>query len=143
MRIQQNMDVQNSIIKDQADANSASKSTHKNKNSVTVSGEALNENSPLSQRQSLAKKQALKVVSDAFGGEKNMRAIKNKFSNYTGGLNRVVEVYDVNGQLIKSYKGKFDIEYEDERILFDDEDGNRHIIYFKTGQVIVDEVKGE
>ena len=74
MRIQQNMDVQNSIIKDQADANSASKSTHKNKNSVTVSGEALNENSPLSQRQSLAKKQALKVVSDAFGGEKKLDA---------------------------------------------------------------------
>ena len=67
MRIQQNMDVQNSIIKDQTDVNSASKSTHKNKNSVTVSG-------ALSQRQSLAKKQALKVVSDAFGGEKKLDA---------------------------------------------------------------------
>jgi len=74
MRIQQNIDVQNSIIKDQADVNSASKSTHKNKNSVAVSGAAIKENSPLSQRQNLAKKQALKVVSDAFGGEKKLDA---------------------------------------------------------------------
>ena len=70
MKIQQNMDVQNNIIKDQADVNSASKSTRKNKNSAVVSGAALKENSPLSQRQSLAKRKALKVVSDAFGGEK-------------------------------------------------------------------------
>ena len=74
MRIQQNMDVQNNIIKNQAGVNSASKSTHNNKNSVAVSGATLNENSPLSQRQSLAKKQALKVVSDAFGGEKKLDA---------------------------------------------------------------------
>ena len=32
MRIQQNMDVQNGIIIDQTDVNSASKSTHRNKN---------------------------------------------------------------------------------------------------------------
>ena len=70
MKIQQNMDVQNNIIKDQSDVNSASKSTRKNKNSAVVSGAALKENSPLSQRQSLAKRKALKVVSDAFGGEK-------------------------------------------------------------------------
>ena len=31
MKIQQNMDVQNKNIKDQADVNSASKSTHKKK----------------------------------------------------------------------------------------------------------------
>ena len=75
MKIQQNMDVQNNIIKDQADVNSASKSTRKNKNSAVVSGAALKENSPLSQRQSLAKRKALKVVSDAFGGEKKLDAL--------------------------------------------------------------------
>ena len=48
------------------------------------------------------------------------------------------------GDLIHEYTGKFDIEFNDnERILFDDENGNRHVIYFKTGTVIVDEVDDE
>ena len=44
--------------------------------------------------------------------------------------------------MIAKYEGRFDIEYDDDRILFDDEDGLRHIIYYPTGNVIVDEVQG-
>ena len=32
------------------------------------------------------------------------------------------------------------MEYDDDRILFDDENGLRHIIYYPTGTVIIDEV---
>lgn len=68
------------------------------------------------------------------------RALKTQQSNFDNGINRVITVYDIEGDVIQQYEGKFDIDYSDERILFDDEQGNRHIIYFKTGTVIVTEV---
>ena len=51
-------------------------------------------------------------------------------------------IYDINGNVITTYTGKFDIETDNEKyILFDDEDGLRHIIYYTTGTVIVNEVR--
>ena len=67
------------------------------------------------------------------------RALKTQKSNLSGGLYRVIKVYDVEGDLISEYEGKFDLEYDDDRILFDDEDGNRHIIFYPTGTVTIDE----
>lgn len=68
------------------------------------------------------------------------RAFKTQESNFNMGINRRVTVYDVEGDVIQEYEGKFDIEYDDDRILFDDEHGLRHIIYYPTGTVIVDEL---
>ena len=67
------------------------------------------------------------------------RAFKSQESNFGDGIERTVKVYDVNGGLITEYSGKFDITYDNDRILFDDENGKRHIIYYPTGTVIVDE----
>lgn len=74
------------------------------------------------------------------GTEAGKRAMKTQESNFGGGIERRITVYDVEGEVIATYEGKFDIEYDDDRILFDDEDGLRHIIYYPTGNVIVDEV---
>lgn len=72
--------------------------------------------------------------------EAGQRALKDQQSNFGGGIVRTVEVYDIEGNLIKTYEGKFDIETDkDNYILFDDEKGLRHIIYFTTGTIIVDE----
>ena len=68
------------------------------------------------------------------------RALKTQKSELGNGINREVIVYDMEGDVLERFSGKFDIEYEDERILFDDENGNRHVIYFKTGTVIVNEI---
>ena len=73
--------------------------------------------------------------------EAGKRAMKTQDSNFNNGIEREVVVYDMDGDIIQTYTGKFDIEYEDERILFDDENGLRHVIYFKTGTVIVNEIK--
>ena len=73
--------------------------------------------------------------------ESGKRSLKSQESNLKGGITRHVEVFDVNGKLIKKYQGKFDIDYDDDRIVFDDEKGQRHIIYYPTGTVIVDEIK--
>lgn len=67
------------------------------------------------------------------------RAYKSQKSNFNNGIERVVRVYDVNGKLITEYDGKFDITYDNDRILFDDQNGKRHVIYYPTGTVTVDE----
>ena len=82
MRIQQNIGMQDNSIQDlksndsttSSTANSSSKSPKGQKNITAVSGANLNGESLIAQRQSLAKKQALKVVSDAFKGEKKLDA---------------------------------------------------------------------
>lgn len=72
--------------------------------------------------------------------ESGKRAFKDQQSNLSGGIERTVTVYDINGNVIKEYSGKFDVETDRESyILFDDEDGNRHMIYYTTGTIIVDE----
>lgn len=67
------------------------------------------------------------------------RAVKDFQSNIHNGIERTVTVYDINGEIIKEYSGKFDVETREDSIRFDDENGKRHIIYYTTGTVIVDE----
>ena len=69
------------------------------------------------------------------------RSLKNIQSDFGDGLLREVIVYDSVGNEIFRQKGKFDIDYDDERILYDDENNLRHVIYFKNGIVIVNELK--
>lgn len=75
--------------------------------------------------------------------ERGKRAMKSQESDLNGGITRQVLVYDMDGDLIAEYTGKFDVEYSNERIMFDDENGQRHIIYFKSGTVVVDEIGKE
>lgn len=68
------------------------------------------------------------------------RYCKDFNSYYNGGLHRTVKVYDIDGDLVAEYTGKFDIETDHSTyILWDDEMGKRHIIYFSTFNVIIDE----
>ncbi len=75
--------------------------------------------------------------------ESGKRAIKDMKSETSGGIDRVVSVYDVSGELIKEYKGKFDVEVGNANgnpyIVFDDENDKRHIIYYTTGTILIDE----
>ena len=41
--------------------------------------------------------------------ESGKRALKDQQSNLSGGIERTVRVYDINGNLIQEYSGKFDI----------------------------------
>lgn len=69
------------------------------------------------------------------------RKVKDFTSGVSGGISKHVKVYDINGKLIEEYKGAFDVETTNNNyILFDDENGLRHIIYFTTGTVIIDEL---
>ena len=68
------------------------------------------------------------------------RSCKDFDSNVNGGLYRTVKVYDIDGDLVAEYEGKFDIETDNTTyILWDDEYGKRHIVYFSTFNIIIDE----
>ena len=73
--------------------------------------------------------------------ESGKRALKTQQSNLHGGITRVVKVYDMEGDEIARYEGKFDVAHrnQDNRIMFDDENGKRHIVYYTTGTITVDE----
>ncbi|MCK5672115.1 MAG: hypothetical protein KAH95_01995 [Spirochaetales bacterium] len=82
---------------------------------------------------------AILIVTTLSGcGESFQRSVKSFTSEYTGGLERKVEVYSSSGQLLKTYEGKLDIETNEygNKVLFDI-DGKRTIIYNAT--VIVEE----
>lgn len=75
--------------------------------------------------------------------ETGKRAIKDLQSEMNSGIERTVQVYDVSGELIKEYSGKFDVETGNINgntyIVFDDENGKRHIVYYTTGTILIDE----
>ena len=71
--------------------------------------------------------------------EAGQRALKDQKSNFGDGIERTVTVYDINGEIIEQYSGKFDVETTSEYIIFDDENDKRHMIYYTTGTVIIDE----
>lgn len=69
--------------------------------------------------------------------EARKREAKSIRSNWTGGLDRTVTVYDYNGQKIKSWSGRFDVKETDRNsVYFDTEEDKRVII---SGGIIINE----
>ena len=73
-----------------------------------------------------------------FSGANFQRTIKSWKSNYTGGLYRIVSVYDYNGNLLREYGPAMIDVSESENETFFDYNGNRIIIH--NAIVIVEEV---
>lgn len=64
------------------------------------------------------------------------RAIKDLQSEYTGGLNRTVNVYSYNGEKLATYNGKIDLaEHSDGTVKFD-LNGKRYMYYNAVVEVI-------
>ena len=62
------------------------------------------------------------------------RTIKNWDSEF-GGLNRIVNIYDYEGELIATYEGMIDVEESETKVLFD-LNGKRYIYYNAVVEVI-------
>jgi hypothetical protein len=73
-------------------------------------------------------------------GESWERTKKNLESEYGGGLERVLTIYDANGNVIKRYEGKFDIESKSNQIKFIN-NGKVAIIYRSQFHSIIVEEK--
>lgn len=65
------------------------------------------------------------------------RSMKSLSSDFDGGLERTVTVYDYNGEKIKSYSGKFDVSESENEVYFD-LNGKRIIIH---GGIVINEEK--
>jgi hypothetical protein len=52
-----------------------------------------------------------------------------------GGLNRIVNVYDYEGDLIATHEGQIDVEENDSKVLFD-LNGKRYVYYNAVVEVI-------
>lgn len=63
------------------------------------------------------------------------RSMKTWESDYSGGLNRTLNVYDYQGNLIASYSGKIDLQESESKVLFD-LDGVCYVYYNFPVEVI-------
>ena len=79
-----------------------------------------------------------------YGTQSGARAQKTWSSNTGGGLTRIVTVYDMEGDQIDQYKGKFDVDADENRIIFDipqpDGSSRRVQIWSSTGTVTIKEL---
>lgn len=57
------------------------------------------------------------------------RNMKSLGSDFDGGLDRTVTLYDYNGNVLDQWSGKFDLSSSEEEIYFDDQNGKRVIIH--------------
>ena len=67
------------------------------------------------------------------------RALRDQQSELSNGYERTITVMEADGNVVYTYTGKIDIETDNETgyILFDDENGERHIIYKGVTQMIL------
>ena len=121
MKIQQNMDVQINPFRNQENAKASTvtgKPAHKNGNLSSVSGANLKGESLVQQRQGMARKQALKVVSDAFGGEKRldaqMQGIKDEIKRLQNVINEKTAEVKENDAKLKELQEQYGIDPDGE-----------------------------
>lgn len=70
------------------------------------------------------------------------RFTKNIGSDVNNGLPRQIKVYNADGKVIFSQKGKFDIKYSDRDLQYIDQKNRKHNIYIgDMSTVVVDELK--
>ena len=66
--------------------------------------------------------------------------IVQRWNAQSEGIYREIEVYSMTGELISSYSGICNIEYDDNRVeIYDVEKDKRIIVYYKNGTIIVSE----
>ena len=89
---------------------------------------------------------AVLLISFTSCGEDWDRTVKDFSSNYGGGLHRRVTVYDYNGNVVKTWEGKFDTQMGDTSgvpyIKFDrtDSTGRKVRVIIQGGIIINEEI---
>ena len=114
MKIGQNMDAQLNPFQNQDNISVTGKAASKNGTLASVSGANLKGESLIQQRQGLARKQALKVVSDAFGGEKKldaqMQSIKDEIKRLQDEINEKTADTHNNDAKLKELQEEYGID---------------------------------
>lgn len=72
-------------------------------------------------------------------GCESFERTKKDFQSETGGLNRSVKIINIDGKVVKEYRGKFDVEADSKRIKFVKK-GKSILVYpSKTDTVLIEE----
>ena len=79
------------------------------------------------------------IIAMVFNKASTRRWFRDIRSEFNNGMERTITVYDMNGDVIKEYNGKFDVEIENQKIKFDEADGTRHIVVVGSGTVCIDD----
>ena len=76
-----------------------------------------------------------------FFGRKRKENDDDDFPEYIkdSNIRETLTVYSADGNIIKQYVGRFDIKNDDNCIIFEDEKGRNHEIYYSSGIIICDE----
>lgn len=76
-----------------------------------------------------------------FAGTQMWQRTKKNFQSQVSGLDRIIEVYDINGKMIKKIEGKMDIEHKDNSLQWVDVKTNKkgNVYYGDNYTVIVKE----
>jgi hypothetical protein len=64
------------------------------------------------------------------------RDLKSCQSEYDGGLNRVINVYSMNGKLLATYEGKVDVDNNNNGSIMFDLNGKRYVYYNAIIEII-------
>ena len=60
--------------------------------------------------------------------------------NKTVYIDNIITIYDINGKVIKQYRGRYAIlEHTDSKIVFESENKHRHAIHISNGIVTIDQ----
>lgn len=76
------------------------------------------------------------IVGVVFNTASMKRQLKSFKSDFGGGIERTVTVYDYNGKEIRHWTGKFDVSESESETYFDDENGKRVVIH---GGIVINE----
>ena len=82
---------------------------------------------------------ALTAIGMVFNKASVKRWFRDVQSEFNNGVERTITVYDISGNVVKEYDGKFDVEIENQKIKFDDAEGKRHIVVLGSGTVCIDD----
>lgn len=80
------------------------------------------------------------IVFLVFNSASCQREVKTLRSDFGGGIERTVTVYDYDGEVIREWHGTFDIDENDQEVYFD-LDGRRVIV--QGGIVVIEEETAE
>ena len=83
---------------------------------------------------------AIAIVACATNSASFKRGLKDIKSDYTGGLERVVTVYTADGEVLKTYEGKIDLETTEGGIVKFDLNGQR-IMYYNCYVEVIEKVE--
>ena len=84
---------------------------------------------------------ALGIGACCYNSQSIKRTAKDIKSDLNGGLDRTVTVYTADGEVLKTYKGKIDVESNDSGVVKFDLNNGQRIMYYNCYVEVIENIK--